>query len=80
MFSRIYIFSPSINVDSIWIPVKKYIEHEMKINTKEEQCYFEEYSNGNALKNIIDTQHKIIEFMKSKKDIRKFISNTSRDR
>ena len=25
-FSRIYIFSPSINVDSTWLPVKKYIE------------------------------------------------------
>lgn len=68
-FSRIYIFSPSIHVDSIWLPVKKYIEHEMKINTKEEQCYFEEY-NSNDLKNIIDTQHKIIEFMKSKKDVK----------
>jgi hypothetical protein len=66
-FSRIYIFSPSINVDSVWIPVKKYIEHEMKIDTKKEQCYFEEY-NVHDLKNIIDTQHQIIEFMKSKKD------------
>jgi ABC-type transporter Mla maintaining outer membrane lipid asymmetry ATPase subunit MlaF len=25
-FSRIYIFSPSIDVDSTWLPVKKYIE------------------------------------------------------
>ena len=66
-FSRIYIFSPSINVDSVWLPVKKYIENEMKIDTKKEQCYFEEY-NATDLKNIIDTQHKIIEFMKSKKD------------
>ena len=69
-FSRIYIFSPSINVDSVWLPVKKYIEHEMKIDTKKEQCYFEEY-NSSDLKNIIDTQHKIIEFMKSKKDVNK---------
>ena len=65
-FSRIYIFSPSINVDSVWLPVKKYIEHDMNINTKDEPCYFEEY-NSNGFKNIVDTQHKIIEFMKSKK-------------
>ena len=39
----------------------------MKIDTKKEQVYFEEYS-ATDLKNIIDTQHKIIEFMKSKKD------------
>jgi predicted AAA+ superfamily ATPase len=25
-FSRIYIFSPSINIDQTWGPVKKYIE------------------------------------------------------
>ena len=25
-FSRIYIWSPSINVDTIWLPVKKYIK------------------------------------------------------
>ena len=25
-FSRIYIFSPSIDVDSTWLPVKEYIE------------------------------------------------------
>jgi predicted AAA+ superfamily ATPase len=30
-FSRIYIFSPSIDVDSTWLPVKKYIEEEMKV-------------------------------------------------
>jgi hypothetical protein len=68
-FSRVFIFSPSIHVDSVWIPVKHYIEHIMKIDTKKEQCYFEEY-NATDLKNIIDTQHKIIEFMKSKKDVK----------
>ena len=31
-FSRSCIFNPSINVDSIWIPVNEYIEHGMKIN------------------------------------------------
>ena len=30
-FSRIYIFSPSINVDMSWEPVKDYIEKEMKV-------------------------------------------------
>ena len=39
-FSRIYIFSPSIMVDSVWLPVKKYIEHEMKIDTQKEQSLF----------------------------------------
>ena len=30
-FNRIVIFSPSINVDDTWQPVKKYIEEEMKV-------------------------------------------------
>ena len=30
-FSRIYIFSPSINVDASWVSVKHYIEHDMKV-------------------------------------------------
>ena len=34
-FSRIYIFSPSIDIDDSWSSVKKYIEHDMKVkNTK----------------------------------------------
>ena len=40
-FSRIYIFSPSIDVDSTWLPVKKYIEEEMKVlHRKEEPIFF----------------------------------------
>jgi len=34
-FSRIYIFSPSINVDSTWTPVKDYIQHDMKVQHTE---------------------------------------------
>ena len=26
VFERIYVFSPSVNIDDGWIPVKKYIE------------------------------------------------------
>ena len=29
-FSRVYIFSPSIDIGYTWAPVKKYIEHDMK--------------------------------------------------
>ena len=40
-FARIYIFSPSINVDHSWEPVKNYIEKDLKINTEKEK-YFDE--------------------------------------
>ena len=40
-FNRIYIFSPSIDVDSSWEPVKKYIENDMKVlHTDEDPLYF----------------------------------------
>ena len=33
-FSRIFIFSSSIHVDSVWTPVKDYIEKTLKIDPK----------------------------------------------
>ena len=63
-FSRVYIMSPSIDVDSTWSPVKDYIEKEMKVkNTPDEPIYFNHY-DPEALHKIIDTQHKVIQWMK----------------
>ena len=65
-FSRIYVFSPSINVDYTWQPVKHYIEHDLKLKeTADDKFYFDHYDEA-ALENIILTQHKIITYMKSK--------------
>lgn len=62
-FSRIYIFSPSINVDyQTWQPVKDMISKEIT-NNDEEQFYFDHYDED-ALSNIINTQRKIIEYQK----------------
>ena len=63
-FSRIYIFSPSINVDYTWKPVKEYIEKGMKVqHTDEEPIYVDHYS-AEDLDKIIHTQHKVIDYMK----------------
>ena len=62
-FDRIYIFSPSIDVDKTWVPVKDYIEKSLKIDPKKEAIYFDHYDHD-ALENIITTQHKIAEHMK----------------
>ena len=64
-FSRIYIFSPSINVDTTWSPVKKYID-EHELCGKDETCVFDHY-DPEELQKIIETQRKVVEFMKSKK-------------
>ena len=64
VFERIYIFSPSIDVDSTWLPVKKYQENNMKVIEKEkEKLYFSHY-NPDDLENIIETQHRVIKLLK----------------
>ena len=72
-FSRIYIFSPSIDVGSTWRPVKDYIEKSMKVrHTDEEPIYFDHYNPDDLVK-IIHTQHKVSEYMK-KKEYKKLYS------
>jgi hypothetical protein len=63
-FARIFIFSPSIEIDGNWSGVKHYIKNNMKLEeTEEEQFYFDKYDEE-ALEDIISTQHKIIKHMK----------------
>ena len=63
VFERIYIFSPSVNMDDGWIPVKKYIEEDLGVNTEREQTYWDEWDEA-ALRRIIQQQRKITEASK----------------
>ena len=65
-FARIYIFSPSIDVDMTWNPVKDYLERDMKQDSKREKYLFDSYEPAELMK-IIETQHKVSEFMKHNK-------------
>ena len=59
-----FIFSPSINVDSTWIPAKEYIEKHMKVkSSKEDPIYFDHYDPADLTK-IESTQHKVTDYMK----------------
>ena len=60
VFERIYVFSPSVNIDDGWIPVKKYIEQDLGVNTEREQAYWDEWDES-ALRRIIQQQRKITE-------------------
>ena len=62
-FERIYIFSPSIDIDHSWLPVKKYIQNEIKPGEKE-RIYFDSYE-PEELEKIIDKQHKVVNYLKS---------------
>ena len=61
-FSRVYIWSPSIDIDHTWQPVKDYIAKEIK-PSKDEKIYFDSYHSAD-LQHVIDTQYKIAEHMK----------------
>ena len=64
VFERIYVFSPSVNIDDGWIPVKKYIEGDLGVNTEREQTYWDEWDEA-ALRRIIQQQRKITEASKN---------------
>jgi hypothetical protein len=64
-FDRIYIYSPSVDVDKTWGPVREYIEKSQKVDTKKEKLFYDHY-DAEALENIVSTQHKLAEHMKTK--------------
>ena len=64
-FSRIYIWSPSIEVDNTWKPVENYIRDHIKPNDKE-KCYFDSYDPA-ELEQVINTQKKVIDYQKEQK-------------
>ena len=72
-FERVYIFSPSINVDHTWIPVKEYLDKTIKLKDDEPPLYYDHY-DPESLEKVIDTQKKVTEFLKSKKDQKKLYS------
>jgi len=70
-FERIYIFSPSINVDHTWQPVKKYISETIHKTDEEPNFYYDSYDPEN-LEAIIDSQTKIVEYQKKNIIIKRY--------
>ena len=65
-FQRVFIFSASIHVDSVWHPVKDYIEKQLKVDPKKEKVYFDEFHKED-LEEILDQQYKISQYQKDHK-------------
>ena len=61
-FSRVYIRSPSVEVDSTWKPVKDYIRDHIKPNGRD-KCYFDP-SDPAELEQVIKTQQTVIDYQK----------------
>ena len=62
-FSRIFIWSSSIDLDPVWTPVKKYIEKDLNVNPEKEKVYFDTF-NIDEMQKVLDLQHKINQFQK----------------
>ena len=64
-FSRVYIWSPCIEVDNTWEPVKDYIRDHIKPNYIE-QYYFDSYDPA-ELEQVIKKQQKVTDYQKEQK-------------
>ena len=64
-FKRIYVFSPSVDLDSAWLPVKKYVEQKLGVDTQKEQCFFSKW-DPEAIKGIVDQQVRLTEYSKKR--------------
>lgn len=64
-FNKVYIFSPSIDIDPVWVPVKEYLDKHLNTD-KDDKVYFSEY-DPEALGEILETQRKIVQYQKQHK-------------
>jgi hypothetical protein len=64
-FQRIYVFSPSVHLDSIWAPVKRYVHKTLKV-PEDEQCFFDVWDET-ALQEIVETQKAVVMHQKQEK-------------
>ena len=72
-FERIYIFSPSVNVDQTWEAVKKYQADVMHVKETDDEILYHDHYTVEALEKIIETQSKVILHMKKQKHAHLFV-------
>jgi hypothetical protein len=70
LFERVYIFSPSIDVDMTWNVVKKHLDKEMTLSNNEPKLYYSDY-DAESFELIIENQKKNITHQKSDKETKK---------
>ena len=70
-FSRIFIWSSSIDLDPVWTPVKNHVENTLKIDTKKKKCLLIRLTLMKC-KKVLNLQHKINEFQKKNGETKMF--------
>jgi len=65
-FERIYIFSPSIHIDTVWRPVIEYCTNTLKQHESDKEHFYFDTFDQSEFKQIITTQAKIVKHMKDR--------------
>ena len=65
-FQRVYVFSPSVHIDSAWKPVFKYVEKTLGVDSEREPWAFDEWDDE-KLKEIVSTQAAVVKEQKRQK-------------
>jgi hypothetical protein len=71
-FERLFVFSPSVDIDSAWAPVKEFVRVKMGVPDSE-KCFFHEFDHD-ALNKIVADQHKLTIALKEKKGNKKLFN------
>ena len=45
-YERVYVWSPSVDLDSTWLAVKKYSEEALGVDQKKEQTFFSKWDES----------------------------------
>jgi len=65
IFQGVFVFSPSVEVDSCWAPVKDFVKKELKVNLEKERCFFDKFDTE-ALQDILSTQKRVTQLLKDR--------------
>jgi energy-coupling factor transporter ATP-binding protein EcfA2 len=65
-FQRVYVFSPSVFIDSSWKPVFKYVEKTLGVDSDKEPWAFDEWDDE-KLREIVETQKAVVQEQKRQK-------------
>src|SRR5690242_642523 len=62
-YERIYLWSPTCNLDQNWRPLKDYIKKELNVNLDKEKCFFDTFV-PEEMEAVIKQQEKLAEHQK----------------
>ena len=63
VFKRVYVFSPSVSADPVWLPVRKYVEEHLKV-PHDEQWAWDHYDPA-AMFAVVEQQRRVTEAAKA---------------